>query len=97
MKVIQPCKDLSFFFFNKKSNALVFRVADRLWRAPGDDLAVSQLTNHWRSTLMKKGCRNLMQSGMSSLLPFYSDSSLAIRCQWTSSIDVTLYRWYSLS
>ena len=40
------------------------RLGDRLWRAPGDDLAVSQLSLLWRSTLSKKGCSTLMKSGM---------------------------------
>lgn len=52
-------------------------MADRLWRTPGDDLAVSQLTNHWRSTLLKKGCRTLIQSGMLNHLPIHFNFSLS--------------------
>jgi len=48
------------------------RLGDRLWRTPGDDLAVSQLANLWRSTLSKKGCSPLMRSGMSII--FFSNS-----------------------
>ena len=46
------------------------RLGDRLWRPPGDDLAVSQLANLWRSTLVKKGCLSLMQGGMFLFLNF---------------------------
>jgi hypothetical protein len=47
------------------------RLGDRLWRTPGDDLAVSQLSNLWRSTLLKKGCFTLIQSGMSFFFLFF--------------------------
>ena len=40
------------------------RIGEKLWIAPGDDLAVSQLANLWRSTLSRKGCFTLMRSGM---------------------------------
>ncbi|CAF1211326.1 unnamed protein product [Adineta steineri] len=43
-------------------------LGDRLWRAPGDDLAVSQLSLLWRSTLSKKGCTTLMKSGVNGML-----------------------------
>ncbi|UJR08462.1 hypothetical protein I4U23_012731 [Adineta vaga] len=43
-------------------------VGDRLWRAPGDDLAVSQLSILWHSTLSKKGCFTLMKSGVNGML-----------------------------
>ena len=43
------------------------RLGERLWRTPGDDLAVAQLTNLWRSTLSKTGCSPLMRSGRSTL------------------------------
>ncbi|CAF0868101.1 unnamed protein product [Adineta ricciae] len=43
-------------------------VGDKLWRAPGDDLAVSQLSLLWRSTLSKKGCSTLMKSGVNGML-----------------------------
>ena len=60
MKVIRHCKET---VFKRDFSTHTSRLADRLWRTPGDDLAVSQLTNLWRSTLLKKGCRTLMQSG----------------------------------
>ncbi|CAF3440943.1 unnamed protein product [Rotaria socialis] len=43
-------------------------VGDRLWRSPGDDLAVYQLTYLWRTTLLKKGCSSLMRSGVNGVL-----------------------------
>ncbi|CAF2706269.1 unnamed protein product [Rotaria sp. Silwood2] len=43
-------------------------VGEKLWIAPGDDLAVSQLTNLWRSTLSRKGCFTLMRSGADGVL-----------------------------
>jgi len=52
-------------------NLLFFRLGDRLWRAPGDDLAVSQLSLLWRTTLSKKGCSTLMKSGMYIYLIFH--------------------------
>jgi len=65
MKVIQHCK---LKVLRDRRNLLLFlffsRLGDKLWRAPGDDLAVSQLSNLWRSTLSKKGCFTLMRSGM---------------------------------
>jgi hypothetical protein len=62
MKVIQHCK---LKILRDRRNLLFFsRLGDKLWRAPGDDLAVSQLSNLWRSTLSKKGCFTLMKSGM---------------------------------
>ncbi|CAF1169033.1 unnamed protein product [Rotaria sordida] len=43
-------------------------MGEKLWIAPGDDLAVSQLTNLWRSTLSRKGCFTLMRSGANGVL-----------------------------
>ncbi|CAF3573637.1 unnamed protein product [Rotaria sp. Silwood1] len=43
-------------------------IGPRLWRSPGDDLAVSQLSNLWRSTLLKRGCLTLMRSGVNGIL-----------------------------
>ncbi|CAF0976808.1 unnamed protein product [Rotaria sordida] len=43
-------------------------IGNRLWKSPGDDLAVSQLSNLWRSTLLKKGCLTLMRSGVNGIL-----------------------------
>jgi len=66
MKVIQHCKIKIFYSINFIS-LFVFlfdRIGEKLWVAPGDDLAVSQLTNLWRSTLSRKGCFTLMRSGM---------------------------------
>ena len=64
MKVTRPCKcqNIFFYFFFISSN---FRIGEKLWIAPGDDLAVSQLANLWRSTLSRKGCFTLMRSGTS--------------------------------
>ncbi len=62
MKVIRHCKFEIFYFI-----LLIYcfdRIGEKLWIAPGDDLAVSQLTNLWRSTLSRKGCFTLMRSGM---------------------------------
>ncbi|CAF3353530.1 unnamed protein product [Rotaria socialis] len=43
-------------------------IGAKLWIAPGDDLAVSQLANLWRSTLSRKGCFTLMRSGVNGVL-----------------------------
>ncbi|CAF2092864.1 unnamed protein product [Rotaria magnacalcarata] len=43
-------------------------IGEKLWIAPGDDLAVSQLANLWRSTLSRKGCFTLMRSGVNGVL-----------------------------
>lgn len=51
------------FSFHLEISIVVFRVGQKLWTSPGDDLAVSQLANLWRSTLSRKGCFTLMRSG----------------------------------
>ncbi|CAF1281560.1 unnamed protein product [Adineta steineri] len=43
-------------------------IGEKLWIAPGDDLAVSQLAHLWRSTLSRKGCFTLMRSGANGVL-----------------------------
>ncbi|CAF2531404.1 unnamed protein product [Rotaria sp. Silwood2] len=43
-------------------------IGGQLWRSPGDDLAVYQLSNLWRSTLLKQGCSTLMLSGVNGIL-----------------------------
>ncbi|CAF1271618.1 unnamed protein product [Rotaria sp. Silwood1] len=43
-------------------------IGKTLWVSPGDDLAVSQLSNLWRSTLSRKGCFTLMRSGVNGVL-----------------------------
>lgn len=45
-------------------------IGEKLWISPGDDLAVSQLANLWRSTLSRKGCFTLMRSGSFELFSF---------------------------
>jgi hypothetical protein len=65
MKVILHCK-LKIILFNFFFSISFFfnRIGEKLWIAPGDDLAVLQLANLWRSTLSRKGCFTLMRSGM---------------------------------
>ncbi len=66
MKVILHCK-LKIILFNFFCFSISFffnRIGEKLWIAPGDDLAVLQLANLWRSTLSRKGCFTLMRSGM---------------------------------
>ena len=65
MKVIRPCKPLEEKEFSVDDRPVFPRVGEKLWTAPGDDLAVSQLANLWRSTLSRKGCFTLMRSGTS--------------------------------
>lgn len=51
----------------------------RLWRSPGDLIAVSQLFNLWRSTLDKHGCRTLLRSGVEGVVQAMLLSIGAIR------------------
>ena len=100
-KVFQHCK-----FYSLKQNQLeltlliYYRLAERLWRPPGDDLAVSQLSTSLALNIIKKGllCFNAKwYVHLSFSMSINRDLFFSNRREWHSSIHVTFYRWFTFS
>jgi len=69
----------SLFHFDRCYESHSTLLGERLWRSPGDVLAVAQLTNLWRTTLEKRGCSMLMRDNLDAFLQSILFSIGAIR------------------